>query len=265
MAAMPADLTVEVIQGALTTAYVGRRLVVVERATSTMDLAAEEAASGAPEGTVVIAEEQTAGRGRFGRPWVSPRGAALYVSILLRPAPGLLPGVNMAAPLAAVEAARDAAQVDAEIKWPNDVQVRGRKLAGVLVDASAGTTDQGFAIVGVGLNVDLDVADYPEIAEIATSLRVESGRAVGRLAVLAALLSRFEALYDRVKAGESLVGEWRGRLNVIGKRVVVTFPGLPEAPAVEGIAEDVDGDGALLLRKDDGAVERLVAGEVSLG
>jgi len=265
MAAMAADLTVEAIQGALTTAYVGRRLVAVERATSTMDLAAQEAAAGAPEGTVVVAEEQTAGRGRFGRPWVSPRGAALYVSILLRPAPGLLPGVNMAAPLAAVETVRDAAGVEAEIKWPNDVEVGGRKLAGVLVDASAGTTDQGFAIVGVGLNVDLDVAAYPEIAEIATSLRAESGRAVGRLGVLAALLSRFEALYDRVKAGESLLGEWRGRLNVIGKRVVVTFPGLPGAPAVEGIAEDVDGDGALLLRKDDGAVERLVAGEVSLG
>ena len=264
MAAMPADLTVEVIQGALTTAYVGRRLVVVERATSTMDLAAQEAA-GSPEGTVVVAEEQTAGRGRFGRPWVSPRGAALYVSILLRPAPGLLPGVNMAAPLAAVEAAQDAAGVEAEIKWPNDVQVGGRKLAGVLVDAESGASGAGYAIAGVGLNVDLDAAAYPEIAGIATSLRAESGRAVSRLDVLVALLFRFETLYDRVKAGESLLGEWRARLNVIGKRVAVTFPGLPEAPAVEGVAEDVDGDGALLLRKDDGAVERLVAGEVSLG
>ena len=265
MAAMPADLTVEAIQGALTTAYVGRRLVVVERATSTMDLAAQEAAAGSPEGTVVVAEEQTAGRGRFGRPWVSPRGAALYVSILLLPAPGLLPGVNMAAPLAAVEAAQDVAEVQAEIKWPNDVQVGGRKLAGVLVDAESGASGAGYAIAGVGLNVDLDAAAYPEIAGIATSLRAESGRAVSRLDVLVALLSRFEALYNRVRAGESLVGEWRGRLNVIGKRVAVTFPGLPEAPAVGGIAEDVDGDGTLLLRKDDGAVERLVAGEVSLG
>ena len=264
MAAMAGDLTAEAIEGALATSYMGRRLVVVGRTSSTMDLAAHEAAAGAPEGTVVVAEEQTAGRGRFGRPWVSPPGAALYVSILLRPAPELLPGVNMAVPLAAVEAAHDAAQVEAEIKWPNDVQVRGRKLAGVLVDAASGATGGGYAIAGVGLNVDLDVAAYPEIAAIATSLRAESGRAVGRLDVLVALLTRFEALYDRLKAGESLLGEWRARLNVIGRRVVVTFPGLPDAPPVEGVAEDVDVDGALLLRRDDGAVERLMAGEVSL-
>ena len=264
MAAMAGDLTAEAIRATLSTAYVGRRLVVVERTTSTMDLAAREAASGAPEGTVVVAEEQTEGRGRFGRPWISPMGAALYVSILLRPPTGLLPGVNMAAPLAAAAATSDVAQVEAEVKWPNDVQVRGRKLAGVLVDAASGASGTGYAIVGVGLNVNLDVAAHPEIAETATSLRGEAGREVSRLDVLAALLSRFEMLYDRLKAGESLLGEWRGRLNVIGRRAVVTFPGLPGAPPIEGVAEDVDLDGALLLRKDDGAVERLIAGEVSL-
>ena len=155
-------------------------------------------------------------------------------------------------------------EVEAEVKWPNDVQVRGRKLAGVLVDAASGASGAGYAIVGVGLNVNLDVAAHPEIAETATSLRGEAGREVSRLDVLAALLSRFEMLYDRLKAGESLLGEWRGRLNVIGRRAVVTFPGLPGAPPIEGVAEDVDLDGALLLRKDDGVVERLIAGEVSL-
>ena len=147
---MAGDLTAEAIRATLSTAYVGRRLVVVERTTSTMDLAAGEAASGAPEGTVVVAEEQTEGRGRFGRPWISPEGAALYVSILLRPPTGLLPGVNMAAPLAAAAAASDVGQVEAEVKWPNDVQVRGRKLAGVLVDAASGASGAGYAIVGVG-------------------------------------------------------------------------------------------------------------------
>ena len=170
----------------------------------------------------------------------------------------------MAAPLAAAAAASDAAQVEAEIKWPNDVQVRGRKLAGVLVDAASGASGTGYAIVGVGLNVNLDVAAYPEIAEMATSLRAEAGREINRLDVLVALLSHFEALYDRLRAGESLLGEWRARLNVIGRRVLITFPGLPGVPPIEGVAEDVDVDGALLLRKDDGAVERLIAGEVSL-
>ena len=170
----------------------------------------------------------------------------------------------MAAPLAAAAAASDVAQVEAEVKWPNDVQVRGRKLAGVLVDAASGASGDGYAIVGVGLNVNLDVAAYPEIAEMATSLRAEAGREINRLDVLVALLSHFEALYDRLRAGESLLGEWRARLNVIGRRAVITFPGLPDAPPIEGVAEDVDVDGALLLRKDDGAVERLIAGEVSL-
>ena len=116
----------------------------------------------------------------------------------------------MAAPLAAAAAASDVAQVEAEVKWPNDVQVRGRKLAGVLVDAASGASGAGYAIVGVGLNVNLDVAAYPEIAETATSLRAEAGREVSRLDVLVALLARFETLYDRLRAGESLVGEWRG-------------------------------------------------------
>ena len=264
---MASDLTPEAIRAALSTTYVGRHLVVAEQATSTMDLAAAEAANGAAEGTVVVAEEQTGGRGRFGRPWISPKGAAVYLSILLRPAPELLPGVNIAAPLAVAQAAHDVAGVEADIKWPNDVQACGRKFAGVLVDAATGVSRvdaPGHAIVGIGLNVSLDAMSYPEIAAIATSLKQESGRDVSRLAVLASLLRHFEMLYDRLKAGESLLDEWRTRLNVIQKRVTVTFPGFPDAKPIEGVVTGIDDDAALVLQGDDGTIERLIAGEVSL-
>ncbi len=259
------NLTAELIQATLNTSYVGRRLVLVQEATSTMEIAASEAAGGAPEGTLIVAEEQTAGRGRFGRAWVSPRGAAIYISILRRPPPKRMPGLNMALSLAIVRAAYDVAAVSADIKWANDVEVNGRKLAGILVDAAVGQAgDVMEVIVGVGMNVNLDSSAYPEIAKTATSLKKEIGRHVSRLAVLTSLLQHFEKLYDRLKSGESLFGEWRQCVNVVGKTVKVTFPAIPGADSLVGLVESVDKDGALLLRKEDGVIERLVAGEVSL-
>ena len=186
---MAGDLTAEAIRATLSTAYVGRRLVVVERTTSTMDLAAREAASGAPEGTVIVAEEQTAKDGAvsvgLGYRRRAPRSTCRYSF-----APRLACCPASTWPPRSRRRRRRVmwAEVEAEVKWPNDVQVRGRKLAGVLVDAASGASGAGYAIVGVGLNVNLDVAAHPEIAETATSLRAEAGREISRLDVLVALL-----------------------------------------------------------------------------
>ena len=265
---MPDDdvLSPSAIKTGLATRYMGRNVVHVESTTSTMDLADEQAAAGAVEGTVVVADRQTEARGRFRRRWVAPPGTELYCSIILRPRPEHLLQLTMVASLAVVEAASAASGVSAAIKWPNDVEVRGRKISGILIDNVMQEGDVAYSVMGIGINVALDPADHPEIAETATSLAAETGRPVARLPLLKALLTALEPLYDRVKAGESLVPDWKARLSTLGKSVSVTWPG--DAPgqgsAQEGVAEEVDGDGALVLRRADGSQVRLIAGEVTL-
>ncbi len=263
---MPIDvLSTSSIKSGLATRYIGQNVVHVESTASTMDIAAEQAASGAPEGTVVVADHQTDARGRFHRRWIAPPGTDIYCSIILRPQPEQLLRLPMVAALAVVIAA-ETVGVQAEIKWPNDVEIRGRKISGILIDNTMQDDAVESSIMGIGINVALDPKDHPEIAETATSLTVEAGRPVERLPLLRALLQTLEPLYDRVKAGESLVPEWKARLSTLGKAVRVTWPGdlSGRAHPQEGIALDVDADGALILRRADGTDVRLVAGEVTL-
>lgn len=258
-------LSEDAIAAALRTRMFGRKLVYVASCPSTMDLASREAAHGAPEGTVVLADAQTAGRGRLGRAWISPAGDALYLSIVLRPKPEQLPALNMAATLAIVYALRDACGLPTRLKWPNDVLCHGKKLAGVLIDA---TLESGAAqaICGIGLNLAMDPAAHPEIAASATSAAQELGHPVAPVLMLAALLERFESLYLRAQAGAPLLEEWRAALDTLGRQVTVTYTAFAGGPrSVErGLAYDVDEDGALLLRRDDGSSARLLAGEVTL-
>ena len=259
-------LSAEAIRHNLATKYVGHNVLAVPSTTSTMDLAYEEAGRSAPDGSIVVAETQTAARGRFGRPWVAPPGAAIYVSIILRPRLEWMPQLNMVASLAVVHAVHAETSIAGRIKWPNDVEVEGRKLSGILIDARMKSDEVDYAVVGIGLNTNLDPSQHTEIAEIATSLAREMGRPVNRLPLLRQLLLEFERLYDRVKAGESLLPEWRSHLNTLGHRVHAVWPADADVKTIDeqGVAEDVDGDGALLLRRDDGTVTRLVAGEISL-
>lgn len=264
--ARDAEMSASVIERALRTRCLGRKVIHLPSTTSTQDEARRRAEQGAPEGLLVIAEEQTRGRGRFQRSWVAPRGAALLLSLVLRPPLAVLPRIHMIASLGAVRAVRRACSLDAAIKWPNDVQIGGRKVAGILVDAALTAGSVEHVVVGIGLNVSFDPAEYPEIAGIATSLSVEAGRPVDRLETLSALLTEVEELYETAKMGEFPFAEWKGILSTLGNRVRVTWPGGAGAgPEVhEGIAEDVTDDGALLLRTAGGSLVPLVAGEVSL-
>lgn len=264
---LPSDgLSREAIQQALATRSIGRNCIYLVSATSTMDRAHEEARGGAPEGTIVVAEEQTAGRGRFQRPWVSPKGSAIYLSVVLRPELPHLLKLNMVASLAVVRSVRAETGLEPRVKWPNDVEIGGRKLCGILIDTALKGNAVDYAILGIGVNVGLDPARYPEIAGTAASLSQALGRPVRRLPILGALLLELEALYAAVRRGESVLGEWRRCLSTLGRQVQVTWPGDPEkrSLAEEGTAEDVDEEGALLLRRPDGVRVRVVAGEVSL-
>ena len=231
---------------------------------STNALAKALAGQGAPEGTLVIAEEQTAGRGRRGRAWVSPARANLLFSLLLRP---FLEGdrvfvLTMVLALAGLKAVNKICGVKAMIKWPNDLYVGTRKLAGILTEFAVREKKVDWVVLGMGINVGWR-PDVPQQGGApATSLVEEAGRPVSRNALLIELLTEFEGLYKDVVAGEMerLYEEWNRNCLVLGKAVVVAT----EKERIEGKALRIDDCGALILEEADGNQRRILTGEVSL-
>jgi BirA family biotin operon repressor/biotin-[acetyl-CoA-carboxylase] ligase len=221
------------------------------RVDSTNRLLLADAARGAPEGTVAVADEQTAGRGRLGRSWHAPRGASLLASVLLRPGvtPAQRPLLTLAAAVAACDAVGALAAIDAGVKWPNDVVVGDRKLAGILAEAAGDAV-----VVGMGLNVHWD-AFPPDLAATATACNLCASRPVAREDVLEAWLRAFDVHLARL--GE-VVREAARRSATLGRRVRVQVAG----EAFEGHAVDLDPDGRLVVRRDDGASVAVAAADV---
>ncbi len=253
----------------LTTTSFGRNLIFEHSVGSTMDVARDAAQHGAAEGAVALADEQTAGRGRLGRTWITPPATNLAATLVLRPPASVLREIAMIAPLAICHAVQEIAGLHAGIKWPNDVQILGKKLAGILIEVpqpptpssaeGAGGAD-GIVLVGSGINVNFDPREHEEIRDIATSLRAELGHDTDREALLAAYLLHFERLYADARTGEPTRDRWRERLVTLGQHVRVAWQG----GAAEGLAEDVDADGALLVRTPAGELVRVEAGDVTL-
>jgi BirA family biotin operon repressor/biotin-[acetyl-CoA-carboxylase] ligase len=251
-------LDLDAVKSRLGSGRFGGHITYLASCDSTMNVARREAESGASEGAVVIAEEQTAGRGRFGRSWVSPAGKNLYLTLIAKPPIDRLRTLSMAAPLAVCEAAEDVTGFSPQIKWPNDVLIAGRKMSGILVESELSADTVRFALVGVGINVNLDVEASPEIAQLATSLLREAGKEVSREDLLVSFLTRFGELYELPLP--QLVDRWRDGLETLGREVAVTMAGETH----RGVAERVDDEGNLLLRLPDGAMMTFEAGEVSL-
>ncbi len=245
---------------------IGRPAHRLEVVTSTNDEAKRLLAEGAIEGTVVVAREQTAGRGRRGRIWHSAPGN-LYLSVVLRPAipPAAAPPLAPAIGLAVALAIEEVAPVTAELKWPNDVFVGGRKVAGVLVESvvQAGIAPEGGrlagVVVGIGINVGAEVP--PELAETATTLAREAGRGVRREELEAALFGALEEVYRRfVNEGfRSLSAEWAERDRLAGRKVTVQRA---SEERVTGVARGIAASGALRLETTAGVLE-IAAGEVT--
>ena len=230
-----------------------------ERVTSTNDLAARLAEQGAAEGCVVVADAQSAGRGRQGRSWSSPDGAGLYVSAVLRPRSDVAPLVTIAAGVAIAEAIQSATGLDPTLKWPNDLFVGSRKLAGILAEAGSSSTGVQHVVLGFGINV-LPAAFPPDVASRATSLEGELGRLVDRGHLLHACLDRLASRYQDLHQGRITIvlDAWRARAAPLLRRRVEWETGETRA---SGIAESIDDTGALLIRTDDGIV-RIISGEV---
>jgi len=221
------------------------------------------ARKGAPEGTVVSANHQGSGRGRFQRSWVSQQGTNIQASILIRPKMSQLPYLNMMAALAASDTSKRLSNVKADIKWPNDIQVFGKKLCGILIESEISGSDVSFSIVGIGLNVNMNTSENAEISEIATSLKNISGRNVNRNFTIRTLLQRIDHYYYMLKKGQSLTKLWEDRLNTIGKNITLSFPGTHRA-SVQGTAKSTNENGSLNVTLEDGSVFVASAGEVTL-
>ena len=228
--------------------------------------AAAWAAEGAPHGAVVTAGHQSAGRGRHGRAWAAEPGESLLFTVVLRPTlpPDRLSWVPLAAGLAVADAVERVAGVPAQVKWPNDLMLGGKKSGGLLAEAVHGARDRTPVVVlGIGLNVNQQ-AFPPELAEKATSVALEAGRPVERAALLAALLDALERRYDALAAGDedALIHAFERQMHGLGQPVGVRYPGTARAP-LEGVVLGVAPDGALRL-ETPGGERRLYAGEVTL-
>ena len=243
----------------LDTRFIGQRVIYYPRLTSTMDVAKREAQQGAAEGTIIVADEQTAGKGRLKRVWLSPEGS-IALSIILYPSLIHLPSLIMLASLAVVHSIEAVTGLKSQVKWPNDVLINGRKVCGILIESEVRGNMVGYAIVGIGVNVNLGLSAFPEILSIATSLCDELGREVSRLSLIQRLLVEIERLYLSLPAGGSVYEEWRDSLVTLGKRVQVKSG----KTVYEGIAESVASDGSLLLRQSDGSLTKIVAGDATL-
>ena len=253
------SLSAASITSDLNTRLIGQRVVYRPVMTSTMEVARQEAQNDAEEGTVIIADEQTAGRGRLKRVWLSP-GGNIALSVILRPSIAHLPYLIMAAALAVTHSIEAITGLKPQLKWPNDVLVKGKKVCGILIESQVQTNTVDYAIIGIGINVNLRLNDFPEILPIATSLSHELGKEVSRVTLIRSLLVEIERLYLALQAGTSVYEEWRDRLVTLGKQVRATSGETTQ----EGIAESVDRDGSLLLRHPDGSLTRILSGDVTL-
>lgn len=237
------------------------RLIILEEAESTQDIAREMAGLGEPEGTAVMAVRQTKGRGRTGHSWISPPGKNLALSLLLRPPmpPEDAVFLSLLASIAVAETVEEAGVARAELKWPNDVLVHGKKIAGILSEAAMQGRMVELVVIGVGLNVNSFTTDFPpELRSSVTSMLLCCGKEVPPEEVARTFMNRMSVLYQRLKdEGSRFVPPlWQSRWAHGGCTLV--------HEGVRAIAEGLDHSGALLLRTEDGSVKRVLSGEVFL-
>ena len=236
-----------------------RQVLWYAEVSSTNDVAATLADRGEPEGTIVIADAQSAGRGRHGRSWASPPGAGLYMSIIMRPPAHAVTLLTIAAGVALADGIQAATGLQPHLKWPNDVYIGERKLAGIL--AEAGTSRSGVQHVVLGCGINLMPAAYPaDVAARATSIESELGRPTDRGLLLSECLAALHLRYGDLqsRASAAVVARWRGRaVSTLGRRVEWDVAGVTR----HGVAEDIDETGALLVR-DGAARNRVISGEV---
>jgi len=243
----------------LHTKFIGKRIYYFDNLSSTMDIATQLGIKGLPEGTLVLSEAQSRGRGRLGRNWLSPKYKGIYLSLILRPKilPVQTPILTLLAAVSVCEAIKEVAGLDARIKWPNDIILSNKKLGGILTELNAEMDEVRFIIIGIGINVN---NDKNTLIPTATSLREEKKAQVNRITLLKEILRKLETNYLILqdKGSEVISEKWRVYAITLGRRVKI----ICQKKHLEGQAIDIDNDGALLLRLDSGLIERVTSGDI---
>lgn len=254
----------------LNTKTLGRSVVYLDKIDSTNNYAKKIALEGCEEGTLVVADYQTCGRGRLGRDWNSPHKKGVWMSLVLRPDIPFeeVQIITLAASVAVVQALYDVAQIEAGIKWPNDIIINGKKVCGILVEMNMEIDRINFLVLGIGLNVNQEKVDFSqELLDKAVSLKMHvektsnSQKILKRNEIIAAILLKFEEIYDKVKSGafEDIISEWKKYSVTLGKEVSITH----KNEQYIGIAEDITKDGKLIVKCEDG-IKEVFSGEISV-
>ena len=251
------------INGSLKTVYIGCPTEIIESVDSTNEEIKRRAKGGAQQGLTIVSDEQTHGRGRIGRAWTSPKGSSVYESILLKPeiSPAQAPCITLAAGLAVCRAINEIAEVEARIKWPNDVIIGRKKLCGILTEMMIEDNAAAFAVVGVGINVNN--SSFPgDTGKKATSLRIEKGRVFSRNQIIIKLAECFEDVYNEfIMSGfDALKEEYIKSCATIGRTVSTQRQGIE----ISGTAVDIADDGGLVVETADGEKIKVSTGEVTV-
>jgi BirA family transcriptional regulator, biotin operon repressor / biotin---[acetyl-CoA-carboxylase] ligase len=252
------------IRDGLSTSVFGQRDIAYFKTLSSTNIKAKELAEGgADEGALIIAEAQTEGRGRRGRSWLSPAGHGIYATLVLRPAmsPAGAPRITLMTAVAVAEALLSLLELDIKIKWPNDIMVKGKKLAGILTEISTEMDSINYIVVGLGLNVN--APDFPkELEKRATSILIETGRSFSRIKLLRAYLEQFEKYYKMFTSNhfKPIMQRWKELSGIIGQEIIVDVVGQSH----RGLVVDIDDDGVLILKDSDGIIHRIFSGDVTV-
>lgn len=261
----PDLLSFEELSENLHTKYIGKNIMYFQTIDSTNNKAKELAQSGYPNGTIIISEEQTFGRGRLGRSFISPKYKGIWLSIILRPdvSPMNVPKVTQVGAAAVIKTLNEL-DIKAYVKWPNDIILNNKKICGILTEMSGELNKVNYVVMGIGINVNLDLEDFPEeLRNTATSISYELGKYIKRKELVSSLLNNFEILYDEFEKEESIhtsVSICKENSILIGKEVRVINRGKESI----GKAVDLNDEGELLVQYSDGRVEKIVSGEISI-
>jgi BirA family biotin operon repressor/biotin-[acetyl-CoA-carboxylase] ligase len=247
------------------TKVIGRDIRVFQETTSTNDIIEKLARDSVKEGAVVFAESQTKGRGRLGRKWMSPAGKGLWFSVLVRPdlRPPQATQFTVAAATALARAIHSTTELQPEIKWPNDILIRGKKVAGILTELNAELDHVKYLILGIGVDVNLDTIEFSiEFRKSATSLKAETGRAISRAELAIAILRELDREYFRINNGQfsAVADEWQSQCTTLGRNVTI----LQGDRKIRGRAESLGADGELLIRTEHGHLEPITGGDVTV-
>ncbi|MBM6619834.1 biotin--[acetyl-CoA-carboxylase] ligase [Bacillus suaedaesalsae] len=261
----PEKVTSNEIQLGLATKYIGRTIHYEETVESTQKIAHRLSYDNVPEGTIVVADEQLSGRGRLDRTWHSPKFSGVWMSTILRPRIplGQAPGLTLLAAVAVAQAIEDMTELEPEIKWPNDILINGKKTVGILTEMQAESDRINAIIIGIGINVNQSVEDFPEeLREKATSLRIENGSTLNRAELIQAVLMKLEKLYEQFLSNGFYPIKllWEAYAISIGKRIIAsTLRG-----TITGYAKGITDDGVLMLEDDHGTVHYIHSADIEI-